>query len=334
MTDATILLEPGSRASGSAFLCLPGTVVTAAHVLDGKPAENVRVRLGEGTVLPVDRVERADELDIAVLRLTAEDGRPVRAGAAGVDTRWVVTSRPKDNDPALSGRVAATRRDIVNDRGSPVSMLQLDVEQALGDFGGYSGSAVRLRDRPTTVIGVLCEQVHSRLRRGDGRRESTTVLYAVPVDTVVRRFGLAMPADTAWRFAAVRELLEAHDPDGADRALAGVPTDARDAEYWFWRAATARVRGNWPVTAAYLDEALNRDPRHAPSIAAKISQLVLTNDPVDRSAAARLADLSHGVDPDLDAWTRCLDGQRLLAPGIRSESELTRLCPLPEFDTH
>ena len=195
MTDATILLEPGSRASGSAFLCLPGTVVTAAHVLDGKPAENVRVRLGEGTVLPVDRVERADELDIAVLRLTAEDGRPVRAGAAGVDTRWVVTSRPKDNDPALSGRVAATRRDIVNDRGSPVSMLQLDVEQALGDFGGYSGSAVRLRDRPTTVIGVLCEQVHSRLRRGDGRRESTTVLYAVPVDAVVRRFGLAMPAD-------------------------------------------------------------------------------------------------------------------------------------------
>ena len=88
------------------------------------------------------------------------------------------------------------------------------------------------------------------------------------------------------------------------------------------------------MTAAYLDEALNRDPRHAPSIAAKISQLILTNDPVDRSAAARLADLSHGVDPDLDAWTRCLDGQRLLAPGIRSESELTRLCPLPEFDTH
>ncbi|WP_341720348.1 hypothetical protein QQG74_11900 [Micromonospora sp. FIMYZ51] len=333
MTDATILLEPDGRASGSAFLCLPEVAVTAAHVLAGRPAPQIRVRAGgQPAAVPVERVEYAAELDVAVLWLATATARALRTGTGGVDTRWIVTSRPAANDPQLSGRVAATRRDIVNAGGAPVAMLQLDVDQALGDFGGYSGSAVRLRDRPGTVLGVLSEQVHSRQRNAAGRT-ATTVLYAVPIDTVVKRFGLPLAQDAAPRFAEVRERLGVRDPDGADRVLARIPTQARDAEFWFWRARAARARGNWPVAAAYLDEALAHDGQHPPSICAKISQLLLTNDPADRAAAARLVATSRGLDPELDAWTRCVERHGLLAPGIRSETELTRLCPLPEFDS-
>ncbi|WFE26337.1 hypothetical protein O7623_23815 [Solwaraspora sp. WMMD791] len=334
MTDATILLEPGGRTLGSAFLCLPGVVVTAAHVLGSRPAGQIRVRLGSDSVaVPVERLECAEELDVAALWLAAPEVRALRAGAAGVDTRWIVTSRPADNDPQLTGRVVATNRDIVNGGGAVVSMLQLDVDQALGDYGGYSGSAVRLRERPDVVIGVLCEQVRARQRRPEGR-SATTVLYAVPIDAALRRLGLQLARDVPHRFAGVRERLGERDMDGADRALARVPADARDAEYWFWRAQTARARGNWHVAAAYLDEALKRDARHAPSISVKICQLLLTNDPTDRTAAARLVEKSRGWDPDLDAWTGCVEQCGLLTPGIRSETELIRLCPLPEFDLH
>jgi hypothetical protein len=336
MTDVTILLGADRRPSGSGILCRSGTVVTAAHVLRGRPAGQVNVRPAEhpAAVLPVQRVDHDPDLDVAVLTLTAAPPAPVRAADAAVDDRWVVTTRPDANDPQLSGRVVATNRVILNDGGTRVAMLQLDVDQPLGDFGGYSGSGVRLHSRPDTVIGMLCEQVHSRLHPVDGaRRPAATVLYAVPIRTVSQRFPLALPDDPAHRhLSAARTHLRAGDPDSADRALAAVPGPARDAEYWWWRARTADARHNRSAASAYLDRALAVDRHHPASIAGKIRNLILTNDADDRTAARELAVAARGTDPRLDDWIRCLLERRLLDHGIRSATELATRCPYPDPD--
>jgi hypothetical protein len=332
MTDATILLGPDGRPSGSAFVWSPGVVITANHVLKGKPADRVQVQVGDD-VRAVTAVESDPSLDVAVLAASGAVP-PLLSAAAAVDDRWVVTSRPASNDPQLDGRVTATGRIIVNDGGAEMAMLQLDVEQPLGDYGGYSGSAVRAHARARTVLGVLCEQVHQRNRpAGGGRPAASTVLYAVPIGEVVRRFGLVVVDDVAYRnLAAAGRSLRDGDPDGADRSLAGIPSTARDAEYWLLRARAARLRRNALVEAEYLDRALRCDARHPPSIAAKITQLVLTNESGDRAAAQRLAEGAHGVSPALDNWTDCLRRHRMLEPGIRSRSEVVSLCPFPDPD--
>jgi hypothetical protein len=339
MTDATILLGPDERPSGSAFLWSPGVVITANHVLKDRPVDPVRVRIGNPrggagptAAWPVTTVDRDKNLDVAMLTVDATQRAPLFAADAVVDERWVVTSRPAVNDPQLAGRVAATDWFIVNDGGAEVAVLQLDVEQWLGDFGGYSGSAVRLHSRRNTVLGVLCEQVHSRIRPADGgRAPASTVLYAVPIGKVAGRFALPVTDDVAHRhFTSVRARLRAGDPDGADRALARIPSTVRDAEYWLWRARAARARDNRLAEAEYLDRALRCDSQHPPSVAAKITQLLLTNEPGDRAAAQRLAENARNSSPELDAWTACLLRSRLLAPGIRSQTELSKLCPYPD----
>jgi hypothetical protein len=333
MTDATVLLDAVGRESGSAFLCPPGVGITANHVLKGRPADRIRVRGAKpAESWPVREIDRDERLDVAMVTLAGPRPAPLLAADAAVDDRWVVTSRPAPNDPQLTGRVVATDRLIVNDGGTELAMLQLDVDQPLGDFGGYSGSAVRLRARPGSVLGVLCEQVHSRFRGPDGARAgASTVLYAVPIRDVVRRFDLPLAGDDAHRhFTVVRESLRAGDPDGADRALARITGAARDAGYWFWRARTAGVRHNRDAESAFLDLALKCDDRHPPALIAKITQLLLTNDPGDRAAAARLADEVSGTSPELDAWTDCLRVRGLFGPGLRSATELTRFCPPPD----
>jgi len=49
---------------------------------------------------------------------------------------------PGGNDPQLNGTVTTARMVIQNARGQPVDVMQLEVGEQLGDYGGYSGSAV------------------------------------------------------------------------------------------------------------------------------------------------------------------------------------------------
>src|SRR4029450_10575109 len=99
----------------------------------------------------------------------------------------------------------ATRRRLRNQAGHDVQALQLHVKTMLGDYGGYSGSPVMLRSPSGVVIGVLVEQLPWRLADPLGQlTPATNVLYAIPIQDVVDRFGItAASVARPYRFNLV-----------------------------------------------------------------------------------------------------------------------------------
>ncbi|MEV0196887.1 trypsin-like peptidase domain-containing protein [Nonomuraea sp. NPDC050691] len=191
--DAVGRILVDGRPRGCGFTIGPRVAATAHHVVrgrDGQPVDASLIRL----VLPresleVARVEVDPALDVAVLHLRDEAGLWLRPGPAELNSRWQVSTQPHPNDPLLDGRVAAVRRLFVNAKGFQLEAHQLLVDTEADDYEGYSGSPV---ESPAgVVIGVLIEQVRSRLRSSatDARR-ALPLLYATPIQDVIERFGL------------------------------------------------------------------------------------------------------------------------------------------------
>lgn len=337
MTDCGILVR-SSQASdwvpaGSGFALAEGVVVTTNHVVRDQLAAAVRVQSAAGMEYPVTVVTCDPTIDVAVLRLPSAVPSSWRIGRANPGVRWIVTSRPRGNDPQLAGSVEAIDRPIVNDSGHEVAVLQLTVDQPLEEFKGYSGSAVRLGSAPVTVIGVLCEQVRSRLASGRSeKRPATNVLYAIPMTRVAQRFDLdqigTLPAATVDR---VRLLLEEGQVDNADRVLQRLPNNYRQtAEFWYWRARVALIGDNLTVALAYTDKALAQDSGHAPTMAVKVRSLLLLNTRDARAHARQLTVACRELDRSLGAWLDCLCARGFLDDGLRTPSELDRTCPFPD----
>lgn len=340
MTDCRILVGSGSASdrwqfSGGGFLEVPGRVVTASHVVRDRDADQVVVEVG-GERLAVCEIVADAGLDVAVLRLEG-DGRSaptsrVIAVSAGPGTEWIVTTRPQSNDPQLGGVVAAVGRTIVNQGGHEVAVLQLLVTETVQDYRGYSGSAVRLASRPDAVLGVLCEQVKTRLATpGVSTLPATNVLYAVPIREVANRFGLELSfveSDFDRRVSRVKELVRLGDYDGAESEIRHLPRTGMDsATPWYLRSMISVARNNPDVARQYLYRALREDPRHMSSIAALIRVLLVLNGDAERDEARRLAAAGRGVGAPLDGWLECMAANGMFEPGIRSDTEVDECCP-------
>ena len=198
------------RDEGTGFALGPRLVVTANHVVRACDHAALCFAIAERRIA-VERVEGDEELDVAVLHLAEDAPAALAVGGARCDADWRVESRPRDNDPLLTGRINAIDRIITNRGRKEVQVIQLLVDQALGWHAGYSGSPVT--SPPDVAIGVLVEQVLSRLPQApDQRSAATNVLYAIPIEAVLERFGLAAqvrrgapaPAQVAERVSGLR----------------------------------------------------------------------------------------------------------------------------------
>ena len=79
-------------------------------------------------------------------------------------------------------------------------MVQLEVNEQLGDFGGYSGSAV-LDWLGKAALALLVEQKPLRTTMALGERQAASnVLYAVPIREVITAFRLEVRTATPHRF--------------------------------------------------------------------------------------------------------------------------------------
>jgi hypothetical protein len=344
VTDCRVLVGPSAdrrQFNGSGLVLPSGSVLTAEHVVRGKQPNELEAEVG-GARAEVTAVTTCSAIDAALLHTSGPPATDtVSSTACAPGTRWIVTTRPRNNDPVLTGTVTAIDRAIVNARGNPVTALQLEVAEALEDFGGYSGSAVRLAERPEVVIGLLCEQVHSRHRSpAAGQPRATNVLYAVPIRRIIDEFELtiaeaprpsdARPADGTVIRAA--RLIDAGELDEAERLLGSAThADLGVPAHWYLLARIAVARRNLGVAREYLNEALLLRPDDVPSISLLIKVLLLDNGGSARAEAKHLAESGHGLDARLDAWTECLALNRMFDPGIRSGTELDMLCPVPEL---
>ncbi|WP_433305072.1 trypsin-like peptidase domain-containing protein [Actinoplanes sp. CA-030573] len=215
MTDSRIFFR--GSAVGSGFLLDGRTVVTAAHVVREKDVADLVVMAADGQA-GVSRKQVAPEVDAAVLTLA----RPLHAEAVRLTfsvkprASWQVTGGAHPNAAYLSGEVTASSRKLINEQRHSMPVLQLKVDQDLGRFHGYSGSAVTVDGG--AIVGMLSEQVLEDSKVGAERvTRATNVLYAVPVESIVERFGLSVPGGPVggdWR-DALRLLCDelAEDPD-------------------------------------------------------------------------------------------------------------------------
>lgn len=186
----------GGKDCGAGFALGERLAVTADHVVRGRKDKPVVYVPAGGEAVGVERVQLDAARDAAILWLMSE----VEFLSASVAVRgagWRVESPPAGrNDPQLHGTVTTARMTIQNARGQPVEVVQLQVDEQLGDFGGYSGSAV-LDAWGRAVVALLVEQKPLRTPVALGERQAASnVLYAVPIGDVVNANDLSVRAST------------------------------------------------------------------------------------------------------------------------------------------
>jgi len=182
MIDGRVLT--GDRLLGSGFCIADLFVVTAAHVVEGHSPDDLSFMISN-VRMEVDAIDIRPHIDVALLRLRRSMAAVPRLTYGEKMAQWSVMSQPRANDPTLGGVITDTDRKITNVHQCDVFMLQLKADETLGNFYGYSGSAVYIGE---SVTGVLLEQVNERGRSPNPK--GTNVLYALPIETVVREFRL------------------------------------------------------------------------------------------------------------------------------------------------
>ena len=185
-------------------------VLTANHVVGKQEALSIQFATSSGATIPVERVVRDEELDIAVLYLSEDVSGGLAKSQAVEDARWKVLNQPRGNDPMLKGTIDAIDWQVVTRSGNKISVLQLKVHDELGDYKGYSGSAVMLDSPSGGVIGILIEQLLSRLSGAiDQPRPASNILYAIPIQSVLDRFHLQdVPTASTKKKLDVRKVEE------------------------------------------------------------------------------------------------------------------------------
>lgn len=292
--EAAGTISVGGNLRGCGFLIGPQIALTANHVVrgrDGRPVDPSSVLLdAQGMRFTVSRIESDPVLDVAVLHVIEESTAWLRAGRADVGQRWSVRTQPAPNDPALDGSITVLRREYANRQGAAVGH-QLQVEQDLDEYEGYSGSPVETS--PGVVVGVLVEQVRSRLTSLSGEPvRAAPVLYATPIEEVEERFGL--------QERVTRAQVEGVDPSRAlDRFVEMVGARLHDG---------SRVDGNYMellLRTRAGDDATAHDPTEVPTeapphafVAAKGARLLAIG---EGGAGKTTAVLKLGMDLARDA---------------------------------
>lgn len=166
-------------------------VLTATHVVNNQGNSSLQFVTRSGSRIPIERVARNEELDIAVLYLSEDVPGGLAKSQAVEEAGWRVLTQPRGNDPILKGTIDATHWRITTRSGNEIYVLQLKVHEQLGDYKGYSGSPVMLASPPGGVIGVLIEQLLSRFTGTINQpKPATNVLYAIPIQDVLACFDI------------------------------------------------------------------------------------------------------------------------------------------------
>jgi predicted ATPase len=186
----------GGVDNGGGVAVAPRLVLTARHVLGAVPEGTpVTFRTAAGDPVPVEPpIGLADGVDAAVLRL-ARDVAWSQVATAKAGDPWSADPTGVSNDPLLTGTVTATALPITDATKNRVVVMQLDVDQNLGGFKGYSGNAVF--NGEGYVTGLLFEQKPERVSAE--WRKASNVLFALPIADVAERLGIwvsfAQPAE-------------------------------------------------------------------------------------------------------------------------------------------
>lgn len=179
---------------GAGFMLTGCYVLTAHHCLDGAVSgtEDVEIEFEGGEVLTGRVLRRSPEADLALIDVPKADSGPVipRVDHASPGQAWWNPYRPSLSHALLSGTIEAASAPYEFQAGGTVEAIQLRCVQDLGDYAGYSGSPIEggLADGDSKLFGVLIEQYPQHYPDGPSPRPASSVLFAVTMSEVFRRF--------------------------------------------------------------------------------------------------------------------------------------------------
>lgn len=198
-----------ARHLGRAICVAPRILVTAAHVVANANQEDLKVRLDDGTLAGVIFTRQDSALDVAVLHIDVDAPvSPVRRARSG--ERWRAQAPDDGASADLSGVVTALRPLWRNALGHRVSSLQLEVEQLLTDFAGYSGGAIVGQD-DGAVIAMLLEQQMADRGRSLSSSSVANVLYGVPIQAACDALGIEVAESLPDRRPSLPSSMQYHE---------------------------------------------------------------------------------------------------------------------------
>lgn len=164
-----------SEGLGSGFVYdADGLILTANHVVEG--AEQVRVRLADGTTLDGEVLGGDTVSDVAVVKVEASADLPVATLATGesatVGQMAVAVGSPFGLDQTVTAGIVSAVDRTVETPGGALPMLQTDAPINPGNSGGA------LADRQGRIIGI-----NDSIASQGGGNEG--VGFAIPIDTAV-----------------------------------------------------------------------------------------------------------------------------------------------------
>ena len=188
---ATGRIIASGRDVGTGFAVTPRVVLTAGHVVRERSARSLQFVLADHDPISVTDSTIDEALDVGALRLTDDVPATPLVGRATTGARWIADAQPRSNDPQLDGVIKAAKWSFTNKRKHQVDGIQLDVEQELGDYSGYSGSPILSEEG--VAVGLLVEQLPRRENASPGEpSRASNVLYAVSVLDAIATLGIRL----------------------------------------------------------------------------------------------------------------------------------------------
>ncbi len=172
--------EAVSASGGTGFiLSQDGYVLTNAHVVEG--AEEVTVSLFDGQELEAELIASDDEIDIALLKVEAENlpcvvvGDPQRLQVG--EAVYAIGNPLGELTFTMTGGILSARDREINQNGYPQRMLQIDAAINAGNSGGP------LFDVYGNVIGVTTAKYTGMSSNGSTMEG---LGFAIPIDEAVK----------------------------------------------------------------------------------------------------------------------------------------------------
>jgi Trypsin-like peptidase domain len=190
-----VTISRGGTRLGAGFMLTGCYVLTAHHCLgdDNVPvAEDVEIEFESGEVLTGRVLRRSPSADLALIDVPKLGASPIipRATSARTGGAWRNPYRPSLTHALLSGTIEAVPVTYQCEGGDALEAMQLGCVQDLGDYAGYSGSPIEggRPDEESKLFGVLIEQYPKHDPDHAGSAPASTVLFAVTLSEVFRRF--------------------------------------------------------------------------------------------------------------------------------------------------
>lgn len=171
---AVVQIETGSGLGSGFIYDRSGLILTAAHVTDD--ADEVTVRLADGTSQTGRVLGTDDSTDVAVVQIEGSDDLPVAALATGVDLQVgqvaIAIGSPFGLDQTVTSGIVSALGRSTETPGGVIPAIQTDAPINSGNSGGA------LADRQGRVIGIN----DSIITGGAQSTGNVGVGFAVPID--------------------------------------------------------------------------------------------------------------------------------------------------------